>query len=310
MVGFDGGDETARVLDGKPVGTINANLTTSLDVTVAKRLSENAGVSFQGPVKVGSFEIDDQTARAYLDTPNPNGLPTSDVVRPWANGISITQREEPMWIVDFREMPLADACLYEKPFEHVQLHVKPERDKTRRERRRALWWIHGEVNNSFRKAVQNLPRYLATCQTAKHRFFVWQITVVLPAQTVIAFARSDDYFFGVLHSRLHEVWALKLGTRLETRPRYTPTSCFETFPLPEPAAAQRDAVAAAAKELDALRTNWLNPPEWTTTELLEFPGSADGPWKRYVHAPDARGVGVVRYPRAVARDAAAAEKLK
>ncbi len=64
--------------------------------------------------------------------------------------------------------------------------------------------------------------------------------------------------------------------------RYTPTTCFETFPFPEPTDEQREAIAAAAKELDTLRNNWLNPPEWTKTETLEFPGSADGPWKRYV----------------------------
>ena len=40
---------------------------------------------------------------------------------------------------------------------------------------------------------------------------------------------------------------------------------------------QRDAIAAAAKELDALRNAWLNPPEWTKTEILEFPGSVGGP---------------------------------
>src|SRR6202023_2143872 len=69
-------------------------------------------------------------------------------------------------------------------------------------------------------------------------------------------------------------------------------------------------VAAAAKELGSLRNNWLNPPEWTQAEILEFPGSAGGPWRRYLHDPDERGVGTVRYPRTVAKDAASAEKLK
>jgi hypothetical protein len=66
-----------------------------------------------------------------------------------------------------------------------------------------------------------------------------------------------------------------------------------------------------AKEfLDRLRTNWLNPPEWTRTEVLEFPGSAEGPWARYVHNTDARGIGSVRYPRVVAKDDEAARELK
>jgi hypothetical protein len=115
----------------------------------------------------------------------------------------------------------------------------------------------------------------------------------------------------VLHSRVHELWALRLGTRLEDRPRYTPTTCFETFPVPEPTDAQREAIAAAAKQLDTLRNNWLNPRDWTRTEVLEFPGSADGPWRRFIENVDtATGIGTVKYPRIVPKDAAAEKELK
>ena len=68
-------------------------------------------------------------------------------------------------------------------------------------------------------------------------------------------------------------------------------------------------MAAAAKSLDELRSNWLNPPEWTKIETLEFPGSADGPWARYVHDPDQRGIGTVRYPRRIPTDSGAAKLL-
>jgi hypothetical protein len=131
----------------------------------------------------------------------------------------------------------------------------------------------------------------------------------LPDHQLIAFARDDDYFFGVLQSRAHEVWSLKLGTRLETRPRYTPTTCFETFPFLQPADERRGAIAEAARALNELRTNWLNPPEWTREEVLEFPGSASGPWAHYVSGADASGVGLVRYPRLVPRDEKAAAEL-
>jgi hypothetical protein len=90
---------------------------------------------------------------------------------------------------------------------------------------------------------------------------------------------------------------------------YNPTTCFETFPFPEPTDDQRAAIADAARELDRLRTNWLNPPEWTRTETLTFPGSVDGPWARFVH--DAKGgIGTVRYPRIVAKDDECAKELK
>jgi hypothetical protein len=136
--------------------------------------------------------------------------------------------------------------------------------------------------------------------------------VYLPANVVIAFAYADDFFFGILHSRPHVLWAFGQGTQLRDKvsgDRYTPTTCFETFPFPRPTDGQRTVIAEAAQELDRLRNNWLNPPEWTRQEILEFPGSVDGPWARYVHEPDSRGIGPVRFPRLVPKDGEAANKL-
>jgi hypothetical protein len=116
----------------------------------------------------------------------------------------------------------------------------------------------------------------------------------------------DDYFFGVLHSRPHKVWARAQGTQVREREsgfRYAPTSCFETFPFPDPTPAHLDAIAATAKRLDVLRSNWLNPSEWNQQAVLEFPGSVDEPRGEFVVAPDAQGVGTVRYPRLVAKNA-------
>jgi hypothetical protein len=98
---------------------------------------------------------------------------------------------------------------------------------------------------------------------------VWLSGEVLPTNTVSVCARDDDYTFGVLHSRVHEAWALAQGTQLETRPRYTPTTCFETFPFPHPTEAQRKAIAEAARELDRLRTGWLNPPGLLEADLAK-----------------------------------------
>jgi hypothetical protein len=89
-----------------------------------------------------------------------------------------------------------------------------------------------------------------------------------PDSAVIAFARSDDYFFGVLHSYAHEIWSLRQGTWLGVGndPRYTPTTTFETFPLPWPpghedtASPHHAAISAAAKALHEERHAWLNPP--------------------------------------------------
>ncbi len=106
---------------------------------------------------------------------------------------------------------------------------------------------------------------------------MWVHAGILPDQQLIVFAREDDYFFGVLHSRVHELWALRMGTFLGVGndPRYTPTTCFETFPLPWPPGEEpgggEDArvgeIAAAARGLDRLRRNWLDPEGASEAEL-------------------------------------------
>ena len=87
---------------------------------------------------------------------------------------------------------------------------------------------------------------------------------------------------------------------MEDRPRYTPTTTFETFPFPDglspdiPALDYADdpravAIAEAARRLIDRRDRWLNPPEWVEWVDEPVPG----------------------YPkRPVARDDKAAEELK
>jgi type II restriction/modification system DNA methylase subunit YeeA len=259
LIAFDARVEETRTLDGRKVSTVNANLTDAADTTRAQVLEENRGIAFMGDTKVGPFEIPDALAREWLALRNPNGKPNADVLRPWANGLEITRAPQGLWIVDFPPgMAEAEAAQYEAPFEYVKQHVKPFRAGARSGDRTGVpWWIHQRPRPEVRASCLTLPRYLATPTVSKHRLFVWLEGRVLPDHQLIVFARSDDWFFGVLHSRAHEVWALAMGTRLESRPRYTPTTCFETFPLPAATPEQRAAITEAARALDEARRNWL-----------------------------------------------------
>lgn len=267
FIAYDDGTEAERVLNGEPVASINANLTSGVNLTVVTGLPENAGRAFQGPVKVGPFDIDGPTAAAMLWSPNPDGRSNADVVRPWVNGLDITRRSRGMWIIDFGELPHEEAALYEAPFEYVKQHVAPMRATNRRARRATYWWQHGETVPGLRMAVAGLSRFIVTPRVSKHRVFVWVPAETLPDSAVVAIACEDDYTFGLLHSSVHELWALRLGTQLETRPRYTPTTTFETFPFPDCDEEAREHIARAARSLDERRNGWLNPPGLTEAEL-------------------------------------------
>jgi type II restriction/modification system DNA methylase subunit YeeA len=278
MAGFDGGAETEKMLDGAPAEEIFADLDGSLDITAARRLPENSGLGFVGDTKKGKFELTLPEAEKILATTgNPNGRPNSDVVRPWINALDVTRRYRDMWIVDFGvSTPEEEAALYEGPFEHVRRYVKPARDLVRNHLERARWWLHGRPAPDMRSALAGRGRFLCTPLVSKHRLFVWFGCEILPSHATAVFAREDDYFFGVLHSRPHELWALRMGTSLEDRPRYTPTTCFETFPMPWPPGEEPEddpliaEIAEAARRLDELRRNSLQAEGASEADLKKL----------------------------------------
>ena len=360
MVGFDDGSEKLKQLDGEPVPGVNPDLTAHADTTAARLLRANDRICFMGPSPKAPFDISEPTALPMLlDSANAHQVANSDVIRPVESAVDLVQKNRCEWSLDFGSLPFESAVRYEKPFAYVKTHIFPLRSANTRQTN-TEWWQYERPRIDMRRALSGLVRFIATPAVSKHRICVWRTPETLCNQGTLVFARADDYSFGVLQSRAHGVWALKLGTRLETRPRYTPTTCFETFPfpfpddlkpptpkpapepprpVPNPVEAEmlaakyysaketpppyqsapatpeehRAVIAAAAMELNELRERWLNPPEWTETRTLEFPGSSSGPWARYVDLKtvDAEtGVGTVRYPRLEPRDAECAAKLK
>ena len=261
LVGFDNGVETERELDGTAVSAINSNLAVGSDFTQAQPLAENVGIAFMGGTKGGPFDIPENTALHLLAQPNPDGRNNRKVVRPRINGMDITSRPSRKWIIDFGvDIAVEEAALYEAPFEYVNVHVKPRRKSSRSAVSR--WWLHERPRPALRSALRGLNRYIATPTTSKHRLFIWLDSEVFSDNSVIAIAHEDDYTFGVLHSWIHETWARAMGTQLrevESGFRYTPTTCFETFPFPLPTDEQCEAIAEAARELNRLREGWLNP---------------------------------------------------
>ncbi len=262
MVGFDNGDEESIHLDGIPVKAIFSDLTADVDITGAKILPENELLSFQGIIKRGPFDMDASQATSMIAADPKN----KDVLKPIANGMDITRRPRGKWIVDFGVgTSKEEAQQYTLPFNYVETNVKPMRQKTKQAKPRKHWWLHQRPRPEMRKAIEKLPQYIATSAVAKHRLFVWFDKSIHPDHALIVFARDDDYFFGVLHSKLHGLWSLRMGTSLGPTPRYTPTTTFQTFPFPwppgkenQPSAAYQ-AISRAAKRLNAERHAWLNP---------------------------------------------------
>jgi len=269
MVGFDNGEDQNLVLDGRIVLFIPTDLSSGVDLTQTQPLIENSDLGFRGNQKGGPFDITEEEAKTMLNAPpNPNGNTNRNVLVLCANGLDITRRPNPTWLIDFGVYTAEkDAAMYELPFEYVKRVVYPKRKD------HPMWWIHERPRPNMRQKIANLDRYIVTPHTSQYRLFAWLRKGVLPDHALIVFARDDDYFFGVLHSKPHELWALRQGTSLEDRPRYTPSTTFETFPFPWPPGHEpKDdpkvtAIAHAARELVEKRDAWLNPPGLSEKDL-------------------------------------------
>jgi type II restriction/modification system DNA methylase subunit YeeA len=275
IVSFGLSKSSEQRLDGKPVDTINADLSSkATDVTKTARLRENQDVAFQGTISYGPFEIRGEEARSLIQMPlNPNGRSNADVVRPWSNGQDITKRSQDFWIIFFPDGTTErQAALYEAPFNLIEKVVKPYRAAKNNSDLNRYWWRLWRSRPDLLSALKHMGRQIVTPRVSKHRLFVWRPLQVIADSATVSIARDDDTTFGILHSRFHEAWALRLGTSLEDRPRYTPSTTFETFPFPEgltpniPTSAYASDpravnIADAAKRLNELREAWLNPSD-------------------------------------------------
>lgn len=293
LICFDRDTQGLACLDGREIAAIYADLTgpsdsaTGADLTQASLLTSNRAISFIGTQKTGAFDISGEIAREWIKTAgNPNGRPNSDVVKPWMNGMDLTRRPSDTWIVDFGvNMLEEDAELYERPFEHIQKNVRDTRIGLRESRAEKKYWIMQRSRPEMRQVLSPFSRYIATPRVAKYRLFAWIHAVVLPDCQLVVIARDDDTSFGILHSRFHELWSLRMGTSLEDRPRYTPSTTFETFPFPagltpdlEPANytnPHAEAITEAARRLNELRENWLNPSDLVQRVPEVVPGYPD-----------------------------------
>jgi type II restriction/modification system DNA methylase subunit YeeA len=238
LVAFGEAAQTAQ-LDGAEAPTIHADLTAGTDTSSALDLSRakptnTSGTSFIGTQKGGAFDIPGDLAREWLTQPNPHGRSNAEVLAPWINGLDITRRPNGLWIIDYNDLPSAEAALFEKPWNHCEQCVRPTRDGNREERSGAQWWKLQRTRPDMKASLKKLSRYIATARVSKFRLFAWQPITVIPDSQVVVVARADDTTFGILHSRFHELWSLRMCTWLGkgNDPRYTPTTCFETFPFP------------------------------------------------------------------------------
>ncbi len=212
-------------------GLIAPNLQIGADLNSCKGLASNGNLSNRGFCLFGAgFIVTPEVAQTLLNSSAPNEDP---VIWKYRHGKDITDRPRGVMVID--AFPFAIKDLQTKHpgvYQHLLIHVKPERDQNAREGRKTTWWAFGEPNKKLREQLAGLSRYVATVVTSKHRFFTFLDKSILPDDALVNIAHDDAWILGVLSSAVHVHWTLATGGTLENRPRYIKSNCFEPFPFP------------------------------------------------------------------------------
>ena len=233
-------------------GIIHENLQIGVDLASALALKSNSQLCTRGVTLHGSGFVVTPSEATELGLGRIPGLDLH--IRPYLNGKDLAGKTRGLFVIDLHGLSAQQVqSMYPDVYQWLHTRVKPERDKNREQYRRKNWWLFGRKNTELRGALQGLPRYISTVETAKHRFFVFLPADVLPDNSLVNIASSDAYHLGVLSSRFHVCFALAAGGTLGSGPRYTKSTCFDTFPFPAASVQQQDRIRQIAENLDSHR---------------------------------------------------------
>ena len=213
------------------------------------RLAANQDKSFQGSIVLGmGFVLTPEEAQALIAKDPRN----KDVLFPYLNGEDLNSRpyqHASRWVINFFDWPLDAehddpkkpkrppyATDYPDCLAIVREKVKHEREDLRDtpdgRRLKQRWWQFCRTRTELYSAITEMERVLVFAQTSKTKCPTFVTNGIVYDQKVVVIASNKSCLFSILCSHIHYWWVLAQGCSLRTDAVYTPTDCFETFPLP------------------------------------------------------------------------------
>ena len=251
--------DTPEIVFHERRGVIAADLSVGGLGGETSSLRANAGIAFRGVQLMGAGFIVDPVRAAALQQFSDSKAPSP--CRDYRNGRDLAGRPRGVQVIDLFGWDEADVRrIHPGVYQHLLETVKPERDRNNRASYRDNWWIFGEPRSELRPALKGLGRYIATVETAKHRWFRFLDEAVLPDNKLVVIASNDPAILGVLSSRLHQQWFVANSGRIgvyDGDAVYVKGVCFDAFPFPDMSGKGGTELAALAEELDDLRARVL-----------------------------------------------------
>ena len=188
-------------------------------------LRENSAFAFTGETVEAARVVPAAEARRLLASRNPTGRPNADVLREFI-GVAPDGTEVRRWAIDFPPtMDESEARLYVAPWTAAARAGIPP--------------VSPHRNDALRNALARLERFLACPGADPQAGFAWIEGDVVPDESLLVWARDDDFSAGVLASRVFGAW-------LAGNP---PAAALGSFPFPWPPATPLSALSRQQEEL-------------------------------------------------------------
>jgi hypothetical protein len=227
-------DEAARWCSGVRVGIINSSLEAQSRATGSPAvLLENTGLSFMGSILSGQgFVLDREEYEQLVATDPESGA----VCRPYVGGANeINKSPVPgptKFVIDFGDRSLEDCSRYAGALERVRNLVKPQRDEVKKKQYRENWWKFAERGRGLYEALSATDQVLAVVLTSDTLLPVQVSSDAVFSNSIGIIVLPEGGSLAILTSAIHQLWAMRWGSTLDTRARYTTSDVFETFPRP------------------------------------------------------------------------------
>jgi hypothetical protein len=218
-------------LDGNVVQSINSSMSSS----TASMSERNMLIANHDRCAIGSylqgtgFYLSPEVARVLIER---NGA-LQTVIRPLVRGEDVTtiSKWEPSWYaINFGERSETEAREFTEAFGIVEANVKPERLAGTDQKLARFWWRYKRTTTDLYNRTEKMSEVLVHGFTSKYvafRFVPAQSIFAAPLVVIFTESRST---FAILQSAIHQAWVENVSN-MGTTLRYTPSDCFETFPM-------------------------------------------------------------------------------
>jgi hypothetical protein len=247
------------ILDNKKVDRITPYLDDSEVIGNPFPLKANAGKSFQGSIVLGKgFIITPEQAQALIEKDKRN----RDVLFPYLNGDDLNNdplQRPSRWVINFFDWSEEKASTYPDCFEIVEQLVKPERLLQNDRGGKEQWWRFLRPRKELYETISQLDQVMAIALTSKTVAIALIATNQVFSHSLGVFSNNGYPLFAFLQSTFHNIWAWLNGSSMKSDLRYTPSVCFETFPLPNDLSeTQIQGLSDISKKYNQFRANIMH----------------------------------------------------